>query len=166
MATLNQNPFADFTVPAIYSLLGEGGGIGYGGGVVGLCPYTEGGGRGGASIPAGANPGWHYLGVVDYSGTSGGTNDGRWMQLWTQGDSDLTQDQLNVDTKLANAAGGDLPDFAVMGGYLGMVDGQGRSLGGDNVYGAIRTITEENITDVALANGYNDATASEIGRAH
>lgn len=158
MATINANPFADCKVPAAGSAImasSKRSGI-----VVGLCPYTEGGTRFSSSSGASTQRGRHVAIVTDYSGTSGGTNDGRWLSLWTQGDSDLTSDQLNVDTKLTGTVGGDLPDFAVMQGFLGFVDGKGRSAAGDDVVGGIQSITEENITDVALTWGYLDITAN------
>jgi hypothetical protein len=101
---------------------------------VGAQSYVEDAGRPSTAIGASVRQGRHVVLVEDAGiGVSpvGAPGVGRYLELYTLGDSDLPALTFHPSgRKLAGLPNTDLPDFASYKGFVGMVDGAGRTFTG------------------------------------
>lgn len=136
MATLDDIPFADWLVPAVpFNDLAFSGGNGSVWGILsGMQAFTEGAARRSVTHGSSVQRGRHVFMAFDVEDAIGTTANGVWLQLWTDGDSDLAakafhasgqklQDATDFGTEVARANQG-LPSFAAAGGYMFHADGK------------------------------------------
>ena len=131
MSTVNNPPVADFQPPTPATSRTVGGAQQTYGIMHMMVPFTEGAGRAGSTFGATAKRGRHCVFATDYDNLASALDNGRYLDLWTDGGSGLPAKTFHAsgDFQLEGAVNTEPMEGVAFGGHVLMCDGEARNVG-------------------------------------